>query len=82
MKRQIDTSVATAVELNVNGKIRKMDAKLDAYILSDNDWKTEAQPVVNMGKQAKGFSVVTLYIAGAIITLGGAIEIVRQFFNK
>ncbi len=81
MKSEINRSVAVGIELNVNGKIRNIDRKLDEYISDDNEWKKMAQPVVNMGNQARGASVVILWVAGAIIALGGAFEIVHSMYK-
>lgn len=35
------------IERVVNGKIRRIDEKLDAYIIQDEQWKKTVQPVID-----------------------------------
>lgn len=86
---QIKSSLADTIKVVVNGKIDKLttenretSAKIDAYILEDNFWKERAEPVIDMGINAKGASTVALWIAGAVIALGGAWQIIYSFIKK
>lgn len=86
---QLKLALIDTVKVTVNGKIDKLtlenretSAKLDAYIISDDLWKERAEPVIDMGINAKGASVVALWIAGAIIALGGAYQIISNLFKK
>lgn len=86
---QIKQIIADTITKVVNGKIDKLTAenrttseKLDAYVIRDDLWKERAEPVIDMGINAKGASVVTLWIAGVIIALGGAYSIINNLFKK
>lgn len=86
---QLKLALIDTVKVTVNGKIDKLtlenretSAKLDAYIISDDLWKERAEPVIDMGINAKGASVVALWIAGAVIALGGAYQIISNLFKK
>ena len=77
----IQDSIAEAVKITVNGKIDKLNYKLDKYIDDDNAWKKTAQPVIDMGNDTRVFSKVVLWIAGAIVAVGGAIVIICKFLK-
>lgn len=75
-------SVSDQIKITVNGKIDKINTKLDAYIVDDNEWKKTAKPVIEMGKNLQGFGVVALYILTVLAALGGAIKATQFFFFK
>lgn len=77
----------TIKELSINLKdikigTYKLTETVNLYIQDDTDWKKTAQPVIEMGNSARGASKVVLYLAGVIITIGGAFEIIRNFLKK
>lgn len=45
-KEEMQNHVADTIRSTVNGKIEKIDARLENYIASDEAWKTRAEPVV------------------------------------
>lgn len=79
---KIEPAVEKSIEKYVNGKIRVMDGKLDAYIVSDNEWKALAQPVVDLGKNLQGFGKVALYTIGFVASVMGAILLFIEFFKN
>ncbi len=79
---QLKAALVETIKLTVNGKIDRLNAKLDNYIEQDNAWKESAEPVIKMGNDAKGASVVLLWLAGAIIAIGGAYQILKDIFKK
>ena len=60
----------------------KLEAKLDAYITVFDNYIKRTEPVIKMGENAQGASKVILYLTGAVITIGGAWEILRNLFKK
>jgi hypothetical protein len=78
----IQDSIAIGIKENVNGKIDRLNLKLDHYIDQDNAWKKTAQPVIDMGINARGASKVLLYLTGAIVSVGMAWEIICKIFKK
>ena len=79
---QLKNALVETVKITVNGKIDRMNSKLDTYIKEDNEWKERAEPVIKMGNNAKGASIVVLWLAGVIIAIGGAWQILRDIFKK
>lgn len=81
MKKQIEKSVAEAVpkavDISVNGKVNGMRKELSDYITVDNQWKHEdrqwkdnAQPVINMGKDIQAGNRIISWIATFVASLG------------
>lgn len=60
----------------------KMSEKFDEYIKNDMDWKERAEPVIQMGNNARGASKFVLYTSGIIIAVGGAWEVIRGLVRK
>ena|SRR3990167_926391 len=77
-------SAAIAYNASVdNVKSNKtLEAKLDAYILQDNEWKKRAEPAIQMGIDARGASKSLLWLGGIILVLGGAYKIIVTWFTK
>ena len=61
---------------------KNLEAKLDAYILQDNEWKKRAEPVIQMGMNVQGASKSLLWLGGIILVLGGAYKIIVTWFTK
>lgn len=78
----IKDTVEATTKVIVNGKIDRLQSKLDQYILDDNEWKKSAQPAIDLGNTARGASTAALWLAGVVITIGGAIAIITGFFKK
>lgn len=74
----INSSVKSSVEETVNGKIRRIDEKLDAYISSDIKWKEEkVEPLIDAHKTIKNLAVFLKWLAGVIAATG---LIIKGFF--
>lgn len=78
----LKATLTETIKITVNGKIDRLNNKLDLYIQEDNDWKDRAKPVIEMGNNARGASVAALWLAGLIIAIGGAWEIIRNLVTK
>jgi len=74
--------IKALIRETVNGKIDNLHNKLDSYIESDNDWKTKAEPVLQMGKNVQGFGKVSLYIVGFVASVAGAILVVINLLKE
>lgn len=79
---QLKQHVAETIKITVNGKIDKLNDKIDNYIKEDNEWKEKAEPVIEMGINARGASAAVLWIAGIVIAVGGAWLMIRNLFFK
>lgn len=80
MEKKLDETIAVSIEKNVNGKIKKIDEKIEAYILSDNEWKSKYSPYLEgiVGVSVGG-KIMIRFIIG-IATVGGAILAIRKWF--
>lgn len=90
---KMETKIEESINRNVNGKINKLHDKIDAYIKTDDAWKVtykkeddawklEAQPVIDMGRNVRGFSTVSLYILGFILSVTSAVMGLLYFVRK
>lgn len=82
LKDDLKTTLTQVVVSTVNGKIDKLNTKIDLYIQADEAWKATAEPVIEMGNNARGASVVLLWLAGTVIAIGGAWRILYKIFFK
>jgi glutamate dehydrogenase/leucine dehydrogenase len=89
---ELKLTVAESIEKNVNGKIRRLDEKIDMYIREDNEykermtretgeWRKGADDKLAVVASVQGFGKVAGYLLAIIITLGGATAVVVSFIN-
>ncbi len=74
---QINKTIEDTIKRVVNGKIDRLDVKLDTYMKEDNDWKERANPTIELGNNVRGFGKVMVYLLG----IAGAIFAVIKFFK-
>lgn len=72
MESRIDSAVDRGIEKNVNGKIKDLTTKVDAYILSDNEWKLNVTPSIEIMKRMQGFASTGGWILKGVVLLGAA----------
>jgi len=77
IKQTIENQLKLGIETHVNGKIRRLDEKLDTYIKEDNEWKERANPTIELGNNVRGFGIVFVYLLG----VAGAIFGLIKFFK-
>ena len=77
----LEKTIAESIEKNVNGKIKLIDQKLDAYILSDNAWKLDADPYIKGLANVSGTAKIVIWLAVAVSTIGGAIIMIKKIFQ-
>lgn len=61
---EINKTIAETIKTTVNGKIDKLNVKIDNYIVTDNEWKQQANPTIELGNNIRGFGKVAIYILG------------------
>lgn len=66
--------VRSTIKDTVNGKIDRMDLKLENYIKSDNEWKTKADPILEMGRDLSSFGKIVVVILGIAATVFGIVK--------
>lgn len=78
---KIEPAIENSVNKYVNGKLDKINLKIDDYIVSDLQWKERAEPTLQMGQNVAGFGKVSLYIVGFVASVAGAIIAVIKLVN-
>jgi len=81
IQHKITTAVAEQVKETVNGKIDKINHKIDEYIIADNKWKESVTPSIDAMKKIQDFSSVSSWIFKGIMLLGGACGVLYGFYN-
>lgn len=70
------------IEDTIDDKLKPLSTKLDAYIKADNQWKVEAKPVIEMGRNVQGFGKVSLYILGFLASVSAGFYTLMAFLKK
>ncbi len=86
---QLEKSVRETIEKTVNGKITRLDQKLEEYIQRDEQWKTEdnewkktVQPVVDAYLTANRIGDFVQWISKVIVAVGVIIGVLFYSQNK
>lgn len=81
INRNLKETVESSVKMYVNGKIDRLNDKIDVYIKEDNEWKTLVMPEIEAVANVRGFGKVTvglLAIGGTIVgIIAGIIKIIK-----
>lgn len=79
--KNIQESIKLSIETTVNGKIRRLDEKIDNYIKSDDEWKQGVTPYIESMKQFQGFTVVGTTVLKAILLIGSVTASIYAFIK-
>lgn len=82
LKKSIDHQLKIGIEEHVNGKIRQLTAKFNAYVEKDEEWKDRAEPAIMMVQNVQGFGKVALYGIGFISAVSGLALLLSKFFKQ
>lgn len=69
---KLEGGIETSINKNVNGKLDKMNTKIDDYIKSDLLWKDTIMPSIEIMRKMEGFYTVGSAILKTLVILGGA----------
>ncbi len=85
---KIDSKIGEAVEKYVNGKIRALTKTVedhhvvvDLHFKEDREWKEKAQPIIDLGNDAKGASKAIIWLTGIIIAITGSIFAIKEILK-
>ena len=78
---KMEQGIELAINKNVNGKIKRLDEKIDAYIVQDNAWKAEFEPYMKGLANVTGGGKILVWVTGAIISIAGAILVIKEHFK-
>lgn len=68
--QKVIVALQDTIEKTVNGKIKRLDEKLDAYIKLDTDWKLTVQPVIDAYDTANRAGDFIQWISKIILAIG------------
>lgn len=74
--------ISDQIKITVNGKIDKLTDMMNNHIKDDAEWKKNAEPIVNAGRNLSGWGRVTLAILGFVAMLVGAITGIMKLLGK
>jgi hypothetical protein len=81
MENRLDISVDKAVAKYTNGKLDKLENKIDNYIKGDNEWKEKYGPYLeSIVGISVGGKILVRFILG-IASVGGAILLIYRWFK-
>lgn len=83
IENKLGSSIATSIEKNVNGKINRLNEKIDTYINEDNkykeritkdtdEWRQSADAKLQIVSDWEAFGKIGSKILGLVIMLGTA----------
>jgi phage-related protein len=72
----IQETIKATIKETVNGKIDRMNTKLDEYIKDDNEWKQGVTPSIETMKKTQNFAEGLLFILKFVGILGGAVGVI------
>lgn len=78
---QIKTLVSDTIKFTVNGKIDKMNTKIDEYIADDNAWKADVMPNIKVMRTMENFMSGLIYVLKFLGILGTATGIIYALIN-
>lgn len=78
---KMEQGIELAINKNVNGKIKRLDEKLEAYIIQDNAWKSEFEPYIKGLANVTGGGKILVWFSGAVISIWGAILLIKEHFK-
>lgn len=72
----IQETIKATIKETVNGKIDRINIKLDEYIKDDNEWKAGVTPSIETMKKTQNFAEGLLFLLKFIGVLGAAVGII------
>lgn len=81
METKLDSSIDKAVAKYTNGKLDKMNEKIDEYIRSDNEWKVKYSPYLEGIVLGVGGGKILIRVILGLATVGGAILAIYKWFK-
>lgn len=78
---KMETHIEQSIDKNVNGKIKTLDAKIDAYILSDNEWKDKYSPMLEAFTSLSTSGKLILKLVVGIGSFLLALTAIKEYFK-
>jgi len=79
---KMEKGIEESINRNVNGKIKRIDEKLDAYIVSDNQWKDKYSPMLEAFTSISVSGKIILKLVVGVGSFVLAIAAIKDYFFK
>jgi hypothetical protein len=73
---KIEPIIKDSIQTNVNGKIDKINQKMDDYIISDLKWKDSVKPSIEIMRTLTDTTVGVSWLLKSVIILGSAVGVI------
>lgn len=70
------------IQKKVNGKIDELRNDFNFYVEQDTQWKEDAKPVIDMGKNINGFGKISKVILSLMVAIGSAWGLIEWISGK
>jgi len=78
---EIQKTITDTIETVVNGKIRRLDEKLDAYIVISKEWRDSVDPSIEIIQKMQSFWSVSGWVFKTTILIGSASAAIWALFK-
>lgn len=68
--QEINKTIVQTIEKTVNGKINRLDIKIDDYIKHDMEWKETVEPIIKAYSTANNVGDFAIWISKIILAVG------------
>lgn len=80
--KKIQETVATSINVNVNGKINVLTRKFDEYVEGDLAWKKKYEPYLEGLANLSGGAKIIIWIVMAVGAIFGTLLSIKSYFLK
>jgi hypothetical protein len=74
--------IEDVIQKKVNGKIDGLRNDFNLYVEQDTQWKEDAKPVIDMGKNINGFGKISKVILSLMVAIGSAWGLIEWISGK
>ena len=74
--------IEDVIQKKVNGKIDGLRNDFNLYVEQDTQWKEDAKPVIDMGKNINGFAKISKVILSLMVAIGSAWGLIEWISGK
>jgi hypothetical protein len=80
--QKIIIALQDTIDKKVNGKINRLDEKLDEYIKHDMEWKETVQPVIEAYQAVNNIGTFVQWFSKVILAIGVIVGMIFYTQNK
>lgn len=74
---EVKKAIESTIKVVVNGKIDGLRKDFEAYVKSDMEWKTIAEPIIKAGNSLTATGKLAVYFFGGLATIAGGVAVIK-----